>query len=137
MGWCGATEIMDAAVEGALRSITHAWQIASGNEDARTPAYANALRDRPRLQETLDETLRPFVAQIATVLRQGDWDCIEESDYFERFRQEMLGLDHEEMTRWYRDRLYEADDTEEIAKWAHLLQEHAARQSQETTSDDR
>lgn len=125
MGWCSATEIMDAAVEAADRAVAAAWQLASGNENARTPALANALQADPDLRGKLDEVMRPLVAAIAAKLRAGGWDCIEESDAFDRFRQEMLGYDHQQMTEWYRAQLYEADDPETITKWAHALQEHA------------
>lgn len=125
MGWCSATDIMDAAVEAADRAVAAAWQLASGNEDARTPVLANALSADPTLREKLDAVMRPFVASIAARLRDGDWDCIEEADAFDRFRQEMLGYDDQRMTEWYRDRLYEADDPETITQWAHALQQHA------------
>jgi len=132
MGWCGATEIMDAAVEAADRAVAAAWQLASDNEGARTPAFANALRADPDLRAKLDDVMRPFVAAIAEKLRDGDWDCIEEADAFDRFRQEMLGYDHQRMTEWFRERLYEADDPEVITKWTHALQEHVDK-SQEVT----
>jgi hypothetical protein len=119
---------MDAAVEAADRAVTAAWQLASDNEHARTPAFANALQADPTLREKLDNVMRPFVAAIAEQLRAGDWDCIEEADAFDRFRQEMLGLDDTQMTYWYRDRLHEADDPETITKWAHALQEHADKE---------
>lgn len=119
MGWCSATEIMDAAVEAADRAVAAAWQIASGAEGARTPEFANALQDRPRLRGTLDDVMRPFVASIAEKLRDGDWDCIEEADAFDRFRQEMLGYDDDQMIDWYRDKINELDDPQ-------LLREYAA-----------
>jgi hypothetical protein len=82
---------MDAALEGAERAVTAAWQIASGQEDARTPAFANALNEDPSLRAKLDDVLRPFVATIAAKLRDGDWDCVDESNYYDRFPQEMQG----------------------------------------------
>jgi hypothetical protein len=132
MGWCSATEIMDAAVEAAERAVAAAWQLASGNEDARTPAYANALQADPSIREKVDEVLRPFVARIAEQLRDGDWDCIEESNYFERFRREMLGFDHRQMADWYRERLTEDYDPspEQVREFADLMAHHL----QESTS---
>jgi hypothetical protein len=91
MGWCSATDIMDAALEGAERAVTAAWQIASGQEGARTPAFANALNEDPSLRAKLDDVLRPFVVTIAAKLRDGDWDCVDESRYYDRFPQEMHG----------------------------------------------
>jgi hypothetical protein len=117
MGWCSATEIMDAAVEGALRSIAHAWQIASGHEHAKTPAFANALQARPDLQTTLDETLRPLVRSVADKLRYGDWDCIEESDYYERFGPEMQGETDEEFYQRQVRHFAECEDPEGFAEW--------------------
>lgn len=117
MGWCSATEIMDAAVEAADRAVAAAWQLASGNENARTPAFANALQADPDLRGKLDEVMRPLVAAIAAKLRDGDWDCIEEADAFDRFRQEMLGYDDLRMERWYRERVQDAaadDDLEAL-----------------------
>jgi hypothetical protein len=117
MGWCSATEIMDAAVEAADRAVAAAWQTASGSDGARTPAFANALQADPSLREKLDEVVRPFVAAIASKLRDGDWDCIEEADAFDRFRQEMLGYDDLQMERWYRERIQDAaadDDLEAL-----------------------
>jgi hypothetical protein len=121
MGWCSATEIMDAAVEAADRAVAAAWQIASGSENARTPAYANALQDRPSLREQLDEVVRPFVAAIASKLRDGDWDCIEEADAFYRFRQEMLGYDDNGMIDWYRERISESDDPTMVREYSTCL----------------
>jgi erythromycin esterase-like protein len=133
MGWCSATEIMDAAVEAADRAVAAAWQTASGSDGARTPAFANALQADPSLREKLDEVMRPFVAAIAAKLRAGDWDCIEEADAFDRFRAEMLGYNHEQMTDYYRERLYEADDPDSITRWAQALQQHADKTPEEAS----
>lgn len=124
MRWCSATDIMDAAVEAADRAVAAAWQIASGSEDARTPALANALSADPTLREKLDDVLRPFVTTIAAKLRDGDWDCIEEADAFDRFRQEMLGYDHDQMVQWYRDQLNDSDDHTQFAEYAEQLAHH-------------
>jgi hypothetical protein len=121
MGWCSATDIMDAAVEAADRAVAAAWQIASGSEDARTPALANALNADPTLREKLDEVLRPFVASIAAKLRDGDWDCIEEADAFDRFRQEMLGYDDDRMIGWYREQIGEIDDPTAVREYSDAL----------------
>jgi hypothetical protein len=121
MGWCSATEIMDAAVEAADRAVAAAWQTASGSDGARTPAFANALQADPSLREKLDEVLRPFVAAIASKLRDGDWDCIEESDAFDRFRQEMLGYDDDRMINWYRERISESDDPTMVREYSTCL----------------
>jgi hypothetical protein len=49
--------------------------------------------------------LRPFVGRIATHLRDGDWDCIDESAYFDRFPQEMLGYDDNRYAEYLLDKL--------------------------------
>jgi hypothetical protein len=87
---------MDTAIEAAERGIAAAWQLASGNDGARTPAYANAMTEDPELRARMDDVLRPFVATIATKLREGDWDCIDESNYFDRFPMEMQGWTKDE-----------------------------------------
>jgi hypothetical protein len=61
-------------------------------------------------QEMVDKALRPFVAKLAAVLRDQDWDCIEESQYFDRFPQEMLGANDQEYEVRLRGEL--ADATE-------------------------
>jgi hypothetical protein len=112
MGWCSATEIMDAAVEAAEQAAYAMLNKAAqhyGFEPEHTKTEAKPL---------IDDTLRPFVAKIAEALRDGDWDCIEESDYFDRFRQEMLGYDDEAMIGWYRDRLAEVDDAERVSEYS-------------------
>lgn len=126
MGWCSATEIMDAAVEAADRAVAAAWQIASGNEGVKTPALANALNADPGLREKLDSVMRPFVAAIAAKLRDGDWDCIEEADAFDRFRQEMLGYDHRQMAEWYREHLAEDYEPtpEQVREYGALFAHH-------------
>jgi len=96
MGWCSATEIMDGAIEAAERYLAAGWQIASGQADERTPAFANALNADPTLRDQLDEVLRPIVATIAEKLREADWDCIDESKYFDRFPMEMQGWTKQE-----------------------------------------
>lgn len=105
MGWCSATEIMDSAIEAAERYLAAGWQIASGNEDARTPEFANAIHADPTLRPKLDDVLRPFVAAIATKLREGDWDCIDESSYFDRFPMEMQGWTKEEYAEYLTEKI--------------------------------
>lgn len=123
MGWCSATEIIDNALEAADRAVAAAWQIASGNEDARTPEFANALNADPTLRAKLDDILRPFVVEIATKLRDEDWDCEQDSDYFDRFPQELTGWTDTEYAEWLTEQI--ADDPLEAAKYTdrlHVLQ---------------
>lgn len=125
MGWCSATEIMDAAVEAADRAVTAAWQLASGNENARTPAFANALQADPSIREKVDEVLRPYVARIAEKLRDEDWGCIQDAAHFHRFRREMLGYDHRQMAEWYRERIVDGDTSSaQIREYSDLMAHH-------------
>lgn len=108
MGWCSATEIMDAAVDAAERAakaaVAQVYEqavVLEKTDDGRPPHH-NAT-----VMVNVDEVLRPFVARIAEKLRDGDWDCIEEAAHFDRFRREMLGYDHRQMAEWCRDRLTE------------------------------
>jgi hypothetical protein len=123
MGWCSATEIIDSAIEAAERYLAAGWQIASGNEDARTPAFANAIHADPTLRPKLDEVLRPIVAQIAEKLREQDWDCEQDSDYFDRFPQELTGWTDAQYAEWLTEQI--ADDPIKAAKYTdalHVLQ---------------
>lgn len=87
MGWNSATEIMDVALKAAETVVRTGMNEATGG----TPMAW------PRTQ--VDDILRPFVRTLAAYLRGEDWDAIEESEFFDRFAQEMLGhgnVDHEE-----------------------------------------
>lgn len=106
MGWCSATEIMDALVE----SVDKVAREMSG------PAAGE-----PEITEAVDDLIRPIVARVAAALRDGDWDCIEESDYFDRFRQEMLGYDNDRMADWYREQLGETEDRERVREYSAAL----------------
>lgn len=112
MGWCSATEIMDAAV-GAAEAVVKS--IYARIEQDEGTAYEWSARE--------DEELRPFVAAIAAKLRDSDWDCIDESEYYDRFAQEM----HGETDREYATRLVEAlRDAHETDRphWLERLNRH-------------
>lgn len=97
MGWCSATEIMDTALEAALELLVSA---------------------QPQLHpddHAVDELLRPFVRRVAQELRDGDWDCIEESNYFDRFGPEMYGVLEDEFYRIQVENF--RDRPEEFARW--------------------
>lgn len=72
MGWCSATEYVDATVRAADELL------ASIGTGSMTPAQ-------------VDGVLRPFVRAIAAPFRDGDWDCVAESDYYDRFGPELEG----------------------------------------------
>lgn len=103
MGWCSATEIVDTAITGAIRAVAEAWQIASGMDGARTPEFANALNRDPELQGRLDDVLRPFVRTISRKLNDGDWDCQSDSDYYDRFGQEMHDFSDQEWADYQKE----------------------------------
>lgn len=118
MGWCSATDIMDAAVAGAEAAVRAVL------EEFAPPGSPGAV------QAKVDDALRPFVAKVARQLRDGDWDCIEESDYFERFRAEMLGHDDVAHAAWIREQLHDAvtyGENDDVIKWADLLKAHTEK----------
>lgn len=123
MSWTSATEIIDSAIEAAERYLAAGWQIASGNEDARTPEFANAIHADPTLRPKLDEVIRPIVATIAAKLRDEDWDSAQDSDYFDRFPQELTGWSDQEYAEWLARQI--AEDPAKAAKYTdalHVLQ---------------
>lgn len=118
MGWCSATAIMDAAVAGAEAAVRVVL------EEFAPPGSPEMV------QQKVDEVLRPFVATVARQLRDGDWDCIEESDHFERFRAEMLGHDDVAHAAWLREQLRDAvtyGENDDVIKWADLLKVHTEK----------
>lgn len=99
MGWCSATSIMDTTLKAAEEAIRSAG------------AYELSRKTGPEADIEVDRLLSPFVAIVAGVLRDGDWDCIEESEYFDRFQQEMLGHGDGEHLAWLVEQIEDyADD---------------------------
>lgn len=129
MGWCSATEIMDTALDAATAAVAAMWQIATDQEDARTPAWANDVNERPELRAKLDDALRSFVATLAERLRAEDWDCVDESRYFERFPQEMLGHSDSEHRAWLVEIV---KDSEGEQRWVDALATFNARMGVQT-----
>lgn len=111
MGWCSATEIMDAAVKGA-EAVADRLLTTAAEVSGRTAADAREVATRLGVQDELDQVLSPFVAAIAKKLRDGDWDCIEESAYFDRFPQEMLGKDDRQYQAYLHEQLRYTDPNE-------------------------
>lgn len=112
MGWCSATEIIDTAIKAA--------------DDVLERAYAELGVDPGRVtlddvRPTLDDVLRPFVATLAAKLRDEDWDCEQDSDYFDRFAQEMLGHSDGEHQEWLAENLRDAAGTDAWDTWAGRL----------------
>lgn len=118
MGWCSATEIMDTALQAAEKvAASVAYELGAQLDDTK--------------QEALNDHLRPFVATIAEHLRDGDWDCEQDSDYFDRFPREMLGLDDQEWEQWLVDKIQTTDyDVLERRKWMRMLEAFYAEQEE-------
>lgn len=121
MGWCSATGIMDRAVKAAETAVLTALASVIGSGVSGAQAWLDDINP-----EGLDNTLSPFVAELADVLRDGDWDCIEESEYFDRFAQEMLGHTDDEHRAWLVEQIKdfaEDDRTEQVIEWSQRLTE--------------
>lgn len=104
MGWCSATEIMDTALDAAEQYLIKAYELMGVDPERVT------LDD---VRPGLDGVLSPFVATIAETLRNNDWDCMDESRYFDRFAQEMLGLNDSEFKAWLVEKVSDSDGDEE------------------------
>lgn len=131
MGWCSATDIMDtalAAAEAVVVSILKARAEDSPGSDIPFDPAANDMDRR-----AVDTALRPFVAKLAEELREGGWDCIEESDYFNRFPQEMLGHDDLEHRDWLVRQIQDHDDLALVSQYAQALVKHVARMEEKAS----
>lgn len=118
MGWCSGTEIMDAAVEAADKLLEGAYG-ALGVDSERV-----TLED---IRPQMDELMKPYVRTIARKLHDGDWDCVEEANAFERFPQEMYDYDDREYETWLRERLKDASEygeAEDVLLWSTALKKH-------------
>lgn len=118
MGWCSATDIMDAAVEAADKLVQGTYDALGVDPDRVTVAD---------IQPQLDELMRPYVRTIARKLHEGDWDCVDEANAFDRFPQEMYDHDDREHEEWLRQHLKDAvdyGDADDVNKWAGLLAAH-------------
>lgn len=94
MGWCNATELVDAVI-GALDAAYDAGYV----EYAAINGHAVAIR---RGGTERERELRSLVRLIATRFRDDDWDCVEESDFYDRFGPELRGeTDVEHVVRQY------------------------------------
>jgi hypothetical protein len=112
MGWCSGTEIMDTALGAAYAVVKEVIE-----------AYAQGNADAESIKARADDVLRPFVSTLAEQLRDSDWDCIEESEYYDQFAQEM----HGETDTEYGTRLVEGlSDAPQSARpfWIAKLNKH-------------
>lgn len=122
MGWCSATEIMDTAVK-AADAIAERLMTSAAEVYGHTAAEAQEAAARLGVQGELDAVLSPFVSAIANALRDGDWDCIEESEFYDRFAQEMQGDSDEEYEERLIEGLREADPVDRRS-WVERLNRH-------------
>lgn len=101
MGYNGGAEVLDAAIDAAMALIT------------ATPRVLQKLQDDPIGRLRLDDTLRPFVKVVADALNDADWDTWDESKYFDRFPQEILGHEDDEHLEWLEEQAsyFEAGST--------------------------
>lgn len=84
MGWCSATELVDAAIQELLAAVT---DVSGTGSTTRSE---------------VDARLRPHVRRLAARFRAHDWDCVEESDFYDRFGPELRGeTDVEHVVRQY------------------------------------
>ncbi len=115
MGWCSATAIMDTALKAAEAAVGHVLDSGAGA--------------RLDVERCTDEALRPFVATIADILHNGDWDCVEEAEHFRRFPQEMLGYDDARYGDWLAENIREwvGENDEEYRFYSDLLHKHNER----------
>lgn len=109
MGWCSATEIMDWAIQMA--------------DDAVTEVIDEPVTDDMRKQ--IDDKIRRLVGALARKLHDEDWDCEQDSNYFDRFPQEMLGYDNAEFAEWVRNQLVYERDPDRIRLLSERLAEVA------------
>lgn len=110
MGWCSATEIMDWAIKMA--------------DDAAAEVTRPAAPDGD-LRQQIDDKIRPLVAALACKLHNEDWDCEQDSAYFQRFPQEMLGYDDARFAEWVRNELVYEKNPDRIAMLSGHLQKLA------------
>ena len=94
-----------AAISGAVEGLDNDGRNLSEQEKADFIAEITNSDELTRL-------LSPFVATIAEKLRDGDWDCIDESEYFDRFPQEMLGYDDQRYRTYLHEKLRDTDPGE-------------------------
>lgn len=109
MGWCSATEIIDWAIQMTDQAV----QVALGDEPDK------------ETEERVDKAISYLVGALARKLHDEDWDCEQDSDFFERFPQEMLGYDDRRFEEWVRDELKHEKDPERIRSLAARLEKLA------------
>lgn len=107
MGWCSATEIMDWAIQMTDQAV----QVALGDEPDK------------ETEERVDKAISYLVGALARKLHDEDWDCEQDSDFFWRFPQEMLGCDDREYAAWLGDLLQGETNPERVADIAARLAE--------------
>lgn len=89
------------------------------------------------LTSMTQETLRPFVRAVAKSLHDGDWDCVEESEFFGQYPQELLDMDDDEYVGWLVEQLsYAEPGSEYQIKLTAELVEFRKKIGKDENSDD-
>lgn len=106
MGWCSATEIMDTALTAAyaLAIQVGEWAV-DVDENRRDPDSDPG----PEMQALM----APFVAKLSEYLHDQDWDCAQDSEFFDQYPQEMLGYNDKQYEEWLAEQLSGADRIEQ------------------------
>ena len=97
MGWCSATEIFDIAID-MLEKVVREFSGPAAGEQSITDA--------------VDDLIRNDVRKLAEKLRDSDWDCTDESEYYDRFAQEIEGWSDAEYAEYLANKISEDNDTD-------------------------
>lgn len=78
VGWCSATEIFDTAIGMLVKVVKE---------------FSGPAAGEPSIDAAVDDLIREDVKKFAKKLRDADWDCVDESEYYDRFTQEIHGFE--------------------------------------------
>jgi hypothetical protein len=92
VGWCSGTQVFDAAMEIIEKVVKEFSGPAAGEQS---------------ITDYVDDLIRDDVRKFAQFLRDQDWDCTSESEYYERFAQEIEGWTDDEYYDYLKESLRE------------------------------
>lgn len=101
MGWCGGTDVFDAAME-MLEKVVKEFSGPAAGEQSIT--------------DYVDDLIRDDVRKFAQFLRDQDWDCEASSAYYERFTQEIEDWTDDEYYDYLKESLREEFSGEKYGK---------------------